>query len=102
MNADKFPWLALGMGLTLMLILVAAGALQSDQETLLPLLTLLIMNEFGFVVTLIGTVQSVRRLLRSGIQLQTLVISLGCGALALAFLLLGVSLWPGMGGVAVT
>lgn len=96
MNAEKFPWLALGLGLTLMLVLVVAGALQSVEQQRLPLLTLLIINEFGFFLTLIGAVQSVRQLMREGVRMSRLPVVLGCTGLALAFLWLGMMLWQGL------
>ena len=96
MNADKFPWLSLGLGLTLMLVLMASGALQSVGQQRLPLLTLLIINEFGFFVTLFGAVQAVRQLMRDGVGLKRITLALGCGGLAAAFLWLGLALWQGM------
>ena len=43
-----FPWVALGVGLLIAGLLVQAGALQSEGGRSLPLLTQLIVAEFGF------------------------------------------------------
>jgi len=91
-----FPGLALGIG-----ILVAAGLLQSgvlapDGDYALPLLTLLIVNEFGFFVTAIGAGVGINTLLKRGVRPAMLLLTLGCAVLAAGFLYLGIRLWPGM------
>jgi len=91
-----FPGLALGIG-----ILVAAGLLQSgvlapDADYALPLLTLLIVNEFGFFVTAIGAGIGINAMLNRGVRPPVLLLTLGCAVLAAGFLYLGIRLWPGM------
>ena len=91
-----FPGLALGIG-----ILVAAGLLQSgvlgpEGEHALPLLTLLIVNEFGFFVTAIGAGVGINTMLNRGVRPSILLLTLGCAVLAAGFLYLGIRLWPGM------
>jgi len=97
MNAERISWLALGFGLLLMVLLVASGALQGEQLKL-PLLTLLMSSELGFVLTLIGAVQAARSLSAAGVRLTVLMVAAGCAALSLAFAWIGLSLWQGMGG----
>ena len=81
-----FPWIVLlvGCGLALMQFVFPQ----------LPLLTRLIMNEFGFFLCLIGAGMAIRDL-RAGTARRTLwVAMLGCALLALAFLYMGFQLWP--------
>jgi hypothetical protein len=91
-----FPGLALGIG-----ILVAAGLLQSgvlapDGDYALPLLTLLIVNEFGFFVTAIGAGIGINTMLKQGLRPPVLLLTIGCALLAVGFLYLGIRLWPGL------
>lgn len=96
MKAERISWLALGFGLLLMMLLLASGAVQGDQLKL-PLLTLLMASELGFLVTLIGAFQAVRTRSKLGVQWAMLV-AIGCAALSLSFAWIGLSLWQGMGG----
>jgi hypothetical protein len=91
----SFPWLALGLGLIIALILVVSGAVDSASKPALPLLTLLIMTEFGFFVTAIGAVQGIRTGLAQRFGVAMLAVIAGCGIMAIGFLWLGFSLWPG-------
>lgn len=93
-----FPWLALGIGLFLSLLLIAGGVRTPEHAPMLPLLTQLILAEFGFVLTLVGAVQGVRALRRDGFGLGMLIATAGCGLLAAGLAVLGMSLWPGLGG----
>jgi len=95
MKRFPFPWLALGIGLLIAIVLVRAGAIEPESETALPLLTLLIMSEFGFFLTAIGAGLGVRTLLQQGVNLASISVVLGCGLLAGGFLWLGMELWPG-------
>jgi hypothetical protein len=60
----SFPWLALGLGLLVAVGLLSSGALSPDGNYSLPLLTMLIVNEFGFFVTAIGAGVGINRLLK--------------------------------------
>jgi len=91
----SFPWLALGLGLIIALILVVSGAADPATKPALPLLTLLIMSEFAFFVTAIGAVQAIRAGLVQGFGYGLLMVAVGCVLLAGGFLWLGISLWPG-------
>ena len=91
----SFPWLALGLGLTIAMILVASGAVDPASEPVLPLLTLLVMAEFGFFVTAIGAGQAIRTGLAQGFGIALFTLIAGCSLLAAGFLWLGLSLWPG-------
>lgn len=91
----SFPWLALGLGLTIAVILVVSGAVDPASKPALPLLTLLIMTEFGFFVTAIGAGLALRSGFAQGFGFAMLAVIAGCALLAAGFLWLGLSLWPG-------
>ena len=96
MGKLNFPWLAMGMGLLVAVGLVAAGVLSPDGKYDLPLLTMLIVNEFGFFVTAIGAGVGINSLLKQGMQPTLLMVTLVCGLMAAGFLFLALRLWPGM------
>lgn len=84
-----FPWIAL----------FVAGGLALFQAALpgLPLLTRLMMNEFGFILCLIAVGLGLRQL-RGAESGTRLWIPIGaCAALAVAFGYLGIQLWPAGG-----
>ncbi|MGD2112392.1 MAG: hypothetical protein PVI50_03320 [Gammaproteobacteria bacterium] len=90
-----FPWLALGLGLLVALGLTGSGALGPAEAYRLPVLTLLIVSEFGFFLTAIGAGIGINRLLAQGMQPGLLLSVIGCGLLAAGFLYVGIRLWPG-------
>lgn len=89
-----FPLLASVLGMLLALALARAGV--SSSEPLLPLLTLLFMCEFGFVVTAAGTWIGIRAWLVDRGRLGILLPAISCLLLALGFLYVGLSLWGGV------
>lgn len=89
-----FPWLALGLGLLVAFGLAGSGALGPAEAYRLPVLTLLIVSEFGFFLTAIGAGIGINRLLAQGMQAGLLLSVLGCGLLASGFLYIGIHLWP--------
>lgn len=93
-----YPWLALGLGLSLGLILFRFGALNPEGENSLPLLTLLLVAEFGFLVTCVAAGIGVRDLIRQGARLATIIVLCGNLVLAVGFLRVGLALWPGTSG----
>ena len=91
----SFPWLALGLGLLVAVILLQTGATRPDGEHALPLLTMLVMNEFGFILCAIGAGLGIRNLLKQEFSFSLFAVVLGCSVLAAGFLWLGIVLWPG-------
>jgi hypothetical protein len=91
----NFPWSALGLGLLLAFLLVSTGALGPESGRALPLLTLLIISEFGGILSLIGAGMALQSLVRERGGLAMLCAALGCALLAGGFLWLGLQLWPG-------
>jgi len=91
----SYPWLALGLGLIIAVILVVSGAVDSASKPALPLLTRLIMAEFGFFVTAFGAGQAIRIGLTQGFGFALLAVIAGCSLLSIGLMWLGISLWPG-------
>ena len=92
-----FGWVAPGVGLVLALVLAAAGALSPAGDRSLPLLTLLIVTEFGFFLTAIGAGAAARSIMTSGYS-ASMAGALAAGVLlAGGFLWLGLRLWPEAG-----
>lgn len=54
MKSYNFPYIALGLGLFLMLVVMKGSEPGNEGNTNLPLLTLLFVSEFAFFVTAIG------------------------------------------------
>ncbi|HSJ48420.1 MAG TPA: hypothetical protein VLA26_06190 [Gammaproteobacteria bacterium] len=81
-----FPWIAL--------FLACGLALIQWLMPQLPLLTRLLMNEFGFVVCLIGSGLAIRDLRRDDLASRHWVPLLGCVLFVPGFLYVGLQLWP--------
>jgi len=98
MKVINFPYIALALGLFLSLLITKGGEIDSNGETLLPLLTLLIINECAFFLTLAGTVIGIKQLKSLNFNVRenlfyTITITI-CILLTIQFILLGVKLWP--------
>jgi len=94
----NFPYIALALGLLLSVLMTKGSQFDSNGETLLPLLTLLIINECAFFLTAIGTFIGVKHIISSHFNisskaLYTITVVL-CALLCIQFLLLGFKLWP--------
>ena len=74
----------------------SSGALSPDANYDLPLLTIMIVNEFGFFVTVIGAGIGINSLLKGGVQPSLLMVTVVCAVMAAGFLYLAIKLWPGM------
>ena len=95
MNKNKFPHLALGIGLSLFLLVSIGSRANPDGNTYLPLLALLTMCELAFFVTLIGAYISFKQIFSGQNKYTHIAMTIACALLALQFLLRGISLWPG-------
>lgn len=94
----NFPYIALVLGLLLLLLVTKGSQLDSNSETLLPLLTLLIANECAFILTAAGTFIGVKHIISNNFNVSskafyTITVVL-CTLLSIQFLLLGFKLWP--------
>ncbi|MGB5278218.1 MAG: hypothetical protein WBO73_11890 [Gammaproteobacteria bacterium] len=95
MNNKNFPFIALALGLFLMGILYRTGAADAETDLVLPLLTVLIISEFGFIISAIAVFLGVRTLLKNGFDIVLAVVILICGMLGIEFLVVGFEHWPG-------
>ncbi|VAW52677.1 hypothetical protein MNBD_GAMMA05-488 [hydrothermal vent metagenome] len=98
MKTVNFPYLALALGLFLLLIVTKGSELDVNGVTALPLLTLLIVNECAFILTAAGIFIGLKQLKTTGFNLTqnplyTMTVTL-CILLAIQFTLLGINLWP--------
>ena len=94
MKTHYFPYIALGSGLFLLLVVSVGNKTGTEGETILPLLTLLIVSEFSFFITAIGVCIGVRHSLAFGKNPIYIFVTAGCALLALRFIFLGIELWP--------
>jgi hypothetical protein len=94
MKKESFPYIASGLGLFLLLLVLKGSDVRDDGSTLIPLLTLLIVSEFSFFVNAIGAYIGVNHILHNGIKPVYGVVTLICIVLAAVFAWLGISLWP--------
>jgi len=98
MKTINFPYLALGLGVFLLLVVHRGSQTDSDGITALPLLTLLIANESAFILTAIGSFIGIKqlhsinyKLMANPLYSMTTVL---CILLTIQFALLGIQLWP--------
>ncbi len=94
MKTVSFPYIALALGLFLLLVVVRGSQITSDGSTSLPLLTLLVVSEFSFFVNAIGAYIGFSHSLKSGFKPLYGIITLLCLLLSFYFLWLGIKLWP--------
>ena len=92
-----FPILALLIGVALTMLVLAGGIPDDNGSTTLPLLTLLIASEFGFIVTLIGATVSIKQGLAEDFTMANVSIAVCCAALSIYLAWHGINLWPGVG-----
>jgi hypothetical protein len=98
MKTINFPYLALALGLFLLMVVTRGSETASDGVTALPLLTLLIVNECAFILTAAGAFIGIRYLKSIDFKfslkpLYTMTTVL-CLLLTIQFTLLGIKLWP--------
>lgn len=94
MSKYNFPYIALFLGMTLMLVVSFGGQVNDANITRLPLLTLLIICEFAFFVTAIGAYVSLKQIFDSGLTWTRLIVTALCGLSAVTFLVKGIAFWP--------
>ena len=95
MKKTNFPFIALAIGLFLMGVLFKTGATDPDSELVLPLLTVLIISEFGFLVMAAAVYLGLQTMLKNGFDLALSVVTLVCGMLGVEFMITGLEHWPG-------
>ena len=95
MKKANFPFIALALGLFLMGILYKTGAADPDTELVLPLLTVLIISEFGFIIMAVAVFLGGQTLVKDRFDIVLAVVTLLCGMLGVEFMLIGLNHWPG-------
>jgi len=95
MKKTNFPFIALGLGLFLMGVLIKTGAADPGTELVLPLLTVLIISEFGFIVMAVAVFLGGQALVKNGFEIVLAIVTLICGMLGVEFMLIGFAHWPG-------
>jgi len=89
----NIPGVAAAIGLLLFLLLARTSLFSNGGEPTLPLLTLLFISEFGFLLTGIGGFISAKRVIGGDRKPAALLLTLACGVLSVAFLAFGLTLW---------
>ena len=92
---QSFPWLALVLGLLLALLLGRFSPLNPETGPTLPLLTALLISEFGFIVTAIAAFLGAKDIARRQARARTILVAVGNALWAIGFLVMGLKLWPG-------
>jgi len=91
MNKATFPIIALLIGLFIQLVLMTA--ISATSEPVMPLLTLLLMAEFGVIVSAVGAFIGGKLLLTTGFDYKLALPALGCLALVMMLGIEGLNLW---------
>lgn len=94
MSKHNYPYIAFGLGLFLMLIVMKGSEMRAGGVTAIPLFTLLAISEFAFFVTAIGAYVGIKQILTAGITPFYTIVAIGCIPLSIGFVLLGIELWP--------
>jgi fatty-acid desaturase len=94
MKTRDFPYIALALGLFLLLVVLRGSQLGNNGLTQLPLLTLLVVSEFSFFVNAIGAYIGFNQIRTTEFQARYALATILCGALSLYFMWLGIQLWP--------
>ncbi len=95
MKNHIFPYIAVGLGLIVMLVVTKGNELRASGASEIPLLTLLVISEVAFVATTIGAFIGFKQLRAVGFKPgHILVVTAACVLLAGQLLWLGMGLWP--------
>ncbi|HHJ34541.1 MAG TPA: hypothetical protein ENJ87_02135 [Gammaproteobacteria bacterium] len=98
MKTHSFPYLALALGLFLLLLVTKGSETDAQGITALPLLTLLIINECGFFLALAGMFIGLKQLKMTRFKFTDnplyFMTTVVCILLTIQFTLLGFELWP--------
>ncbi len=94
MTKENFPYIAAILGLVLTVILLKGSELGDDGNTLLPLLTLLLVAEFGAIVTAIASYLGGKRYFSTRKISGYTAVTILCAVLCVQFIVRGFSLWP--------
>lgn len=96
MKNAAFPWITLGTGLTISLVLLAFATENSRIAVQIPLLTILLMSEFCFVVNGIAAGMCAHQLVTQGFNKIQLFLLLANLAFVVYLLFAGLQVWRGI------
>ncbi len=91
MSKTAFPIIALFIGIFIQVALKIA--ISENGETAMPLLTLLLMTEFGMIVCIVGVIIGGKLLLNTGFDIKLALTVPACAALAIMLGIEGLDLW---------
>jgi len=94
MQKIHLPYLTLPLGLLFILIITLGSEVNAAGITRIPLLSMLIMNEFAFFLSASATYIGIKHIQNTGFQTVYGVVSIFCFVLILSFIFLGLKLWP--------
>jgi len=94
MKKIHLPYLALALGLLFMVIIQIGSAVNAEGITRIPLLSMLIMNEFAFFLSAAATYVGINHIKTIGFNTAYTLIVAACMVLTLRFMILGIQLWP--------
>jgi len=94
MQKIHFPYLALPLALVFLLIITIGSEISAVGITRIPLLSLLIMNEFAFFITAAATYIGIKHIQNTGFQTLYGGTTILCFVLTISFIFLGLKLWP--------
>jgi len=94
MKKINFPYLAVVLGLTFMPIIILGNTIGEDGLRAVPLLSLLVMNEFALIASAFGVWIGVQQWRVAGFQAAYAGATVLCAVQTILFVLLAVQLWP--------
>ena len=94
MKKINFPYLAFALCATFMPIVIIGSSVGADGQRAVPLLSLLVMNEFAFFIAAAGVYIGVQHIRSRGLLSLYGLATVCCAAFLVAFTLLGIELWP--------
>ncbi len=94
MKNHTFPYIAVGLGVILMLVVTKGNELRASGASEIPLLTLLVISEVAFFATAIGAFIGFKHIRTVGFKTSYSLVTAACVLLAGQFLWLGLGLWP--------
>lgn len=97
----SLPWLGLGVGLVLSLLLFRFSPVNTSSQFTLPLLMALLMAEFGFIITAIAAGISLKDVLKQANKIGSITLLVGNLVLAINFVNQGLVLWSKTGGLGI-
>lgn len=96
MKLASYPYIAVVLGVLLAAVTGYGSGSGTGDAPAIPLLTLLVVAEFGFFVTAIGAWLGIRFARAMNWNRTYLALTAVCTVLAIGFAYTGLQLWPGM------